>query len=53
MIARHWRGWTKLENAEAYESLLKTKVLLQLSEIPGYGADMYCETTALKNRNSL
>jgi len=37
MIARHWRGWTKLENAEAYESLLKTKVLLQLSEIPGYG----------------
>ena len=37
MIARHWRGWTKLENAEAYESLLKTKVLPQLREIAGYG----------------
>ena len=36
MIARHWRGWTKLENSEAYESLLKTKVLPQLSEIAGY-----------------
>ena len=37
MIARHWRGWTKLENTEAYESLLKTKVLPQLREIAGYG----------------
>ena len=37
MIARHWRGWTKLENEESYESLLKTKVLPQLREIPGYG----------------
>ncbi len=22
MIARHWRGWTRLENANAYEALL-------------------------------
>ena len=26
-----------MENAESYESLLKTKVLPQLREIPGYG----------------
>lgn len=27
MIARHWKGWTKPDDAEAYEQLLKTKVL--------------------------
>lgn len=36
MIARHWRGWTKLENADAYESLLKTRVLPELNNISGY-----------------
>jgi len=36
MIARHWRGWTKLENAQAYESLLKQKVFSQLKAIHGY-----------------
>jgi heme-degrading monooxygenase HmoA len=36
MIARHWRGWTKPEDAPAYESLLKEKVLPGLKEIPGY-----------------
>ena len=36
MIARHWRGWTKRQDAEAYERLLKEKVLPSLSAIQGY-----------------
>lgn len=36
MIARHWRGWTKPEDADAYEDLLKRKVLPGLKRIDGY-----------------
>jgi hypothetical protein len=36
MIARHWRGCTSVENAEAYESLLRTKVLPGLQLVEGY-----------------
>jgi hypothetical protein len=36
MIARHWRGWTKIENADAYEILLKQKVLPSLKGVEGY-----------------
>ncbi len=36
MIARHWRGWTKPENADAYENLLRTTVLPALLQIEGY-----------------
>src|SRR5215467_10929187 len=36
MIARHWRGWTKRKDADAYETLLKVKVLPGLKDIPGY-----------------
>ncbi|HEX5228702.1 MAG TPA: antibiotic biosynthesis monooxygenase [Bryobacteraceae bacterium] len=36
MIARHWRGWTAPENADAYESLLRNKVLPELRNIQGY-----------------
>jgi heme-degrading monooxygenase HmoA len=36
LIARHWRGWTKPQNADAYETLLKTQVLPDLSRIAGY-----------------
>ena len=36
MIARHWRGWTETANADAYESLLREKVLPGLREINGY-----------------
>lgn len=36
MIARHWRGWTEVQNADAYESLLKNTVLPGLKEIEGY-----------------
>jgi hypothetical protein len=27
LIARHWRGWTKRADADAYEDLLKNKVI--------------------------
>lgn len=37
MVARHWRGWTELRNADAYESLLKTRVLPELARVAGYG----------------
>ena len=36
MIARHWRGWTNVHNANAYETLLKTKVLPDLKRVAGY-----------------
>jgi len=36
MIARHWRGWTKSENADGYEDFLKSKVLPGLHTIAGY-----------------
>jgi hypothetical protein len=36
MIARHWRGWTKLADAPAYEKLLTETVLPALKNIEGY-----------------
>jgi heme-degrading monooxygenase HmoA len=36
MIARHWRGWTQAQDADAYENLLKNNVLPSLREIEGY-----------------
>jgi len=36
MIARHWRGWTKPEDADGYEEFLKQKVLPGLAGIDGY-----------------
>lgn len=36
MIARHWRGWTTIEDADAYEKLLKLKVLPGLKSVDGY-----------------
>ena len=36
MIARHWRGWTKLSDAPAYERLLTEAVLPALKNIEGY-----------------
>ena len=36
MIARHWRGWTTVQNADDYERFLKEKVLPGLKEIEGY-----------------
>jgi len=36
MIARLWRGWTSIENADAYEKLLREQVLPGLQLIDGY-----------------
>ena len=36
MIARHWRGWTEVQNADAYETFLKQKVLPELKKLEGY-----------------
>jgi heme-degrading monooxygenase HmoA len=36
MIARHWRGWTKTGDADAYENLLSNKVLPGLKNVKGY-----------------
>jgi heme-degrading monooxygenase HmoA len=36
MIARVWRGWTKAEDANAYERLLREVVYPGLKGIPGY-----------------
>ena len=36
MIARVWRGWTKPENADAYEKLLREVVYPGLQKINGY-----------------
>jgi heme-degrading monooxygenase HmoA len=36
MIARLWHGATKLEHADAYESMLKPELLPGLSQVAGY-----------------
>ncbi len=36
MIARVWKGWTKTENADAYETLLRNVVYPQLRQLAGY-----------------
>ena len=36
MIARHWRGWTRPENADAYESLLRGTVLPHIRRVEGH-----------------
>ncbi|UWZ82653.1 antibiotic biosynthesis monooxygenase family protein [Occallatibacter riparius] len=36
MIARHWRGWTKPEDADAYEKLLRDTVLPEIQNIEGH-----------------
>jgi len=36
MVARVWHGYTTLENADAYESMLKPELLPGLSSVPGF-----------------
>jgi hypothetical protein len=36
MIARHWRGWTRPESADAYEKLLRESFLPQIQKIEGH-----------------
>ena len=38
MICRLWRGWTSLENAEAYETIVRGEVIpgIEARRIPGF-----------------
>ena len=36
MIGRLWHGWTTRENADAYEELLRTKILPGIHRVEGY-----------------
>ncbi len=36
MIARIWHGWTKPENADAYQQLLKATILPGIHRVEGY-----------------
>jgi antibiotic biosynthesis monooxygenase (ABM) superfamily enzyme len=38
MIARIWRGWTTPENADEYEELLRSIIILRIEslQVPGY-----------------
>lgn len=36
MIARIWRGYTKPEDADAYEAMLKPELLPGIGNVPGY-----------------
>lgn len=36
MIARVWHGYTKSEDADAYEAMLKPELLPGISEVKGY-----------------
>jgi antibiotic biosynthesis monooxygenase (ABM) superfamily enzyme len=41
VIARLWHGWTAPQNADAYESFLRTKMFPSIHRVPGYlGADL-------------
>lgn len=36
MITRLWRGWTTCGNADAYENLLRAKILPGFTRVEGY-----------------
>jgi hypothetical protein len=36
MIARVWKGWTTLDNVDAYERLLREQVMLKLQRLDGH-----------------
>ena len=36
MISRLWHGWTTFDNADAYEELLRTKILPGIHRVKGY-----------------
>ena len=45
MITRVWHGWTSPEDADAYEELLRTKILPGIHRVEGYrGADLLRRT---------
>ena len=45
MVARVWHGFTRLENADAYESMLKPELLPGLSKVTGYQGSYFLRRT--------
>jgi antibiotic biosynthesis monooxygenase (ABM) superfamily enzyme len=49
MIARIWHGWTKQENAKAYEDMLREEIFSSIAarNIKGYrGAELFIDQNA-------
>jgi heme-degrading monooxygenase HmoA len=46
VIARVWRGYTKPEHADAYESMLKPELLPGLAQVAGYKGSYLLRRTA-------
>lgn len=36
MISRVWHGWTRPENAAAYEAMLRSEILPGIHRVPGF-----------------
>jgi heme-degrading monooxygenase HmoA len=36
MIAREWRGWTKAEDADRYQTHYRSDVATELRQVPGF-----------------
>ena len=45
MIARIWHGYTKPEDADAYEATLKPELLPGIGKVPGYRGGYVLRTT--------
>jgi heme-degrading monooxygenase HmoA len=53
MIRRIWHGWTKRENADAYEQLLREEVLPGIHRVPGFkGAQLLRRDAPSKDAHS-
>jgi len=49
MISRLWHGWTRRENADAYENLLRQEVLPGIHRIPGFKGAQLLRRDAQQN----
>jgi len=50
MIARMWHGWTKPENADAYEKLLRNEMFPGMRRIQGFeGACLLRRVAGMKS----
>lgn len=46
MIARVWQGFTKPENADSYEAMLKPELLPGISKVPGFKGSYFLRRKA-------
>jgi heme-degrading monooxygenase HmoA len=49
MISRIWHGWTTMENADTYETLLRAEVLPGIHRITGYNGAYLLRREAANN----